>query len=130
MAISKIWRKKCLVLILMSCWCVSKSVKIPKFHIFERYIEFLFVIQFWCGFIFVEWIVLRAFVGMLTDLTISKINLTEIKLLLFQSKRGLKGKNILFFLLKSFFNGLELNIGSYVKMNIKKNSSNVDFIEH
>ena len=47
--------------------------QIPKLRVFERYREFLFLIQFWCvlgvffvGF-FVEWIVLRAFGSMSSD---------------------------------------------------------------
>ena len=44
--ISYWWAIKILFAILFQK--ASKNAQIPKFRIFERYIEFLFVIQFWC----------------------------------------------------------------------------------
>jgi len=47
---------------------VLKGTQILKFHILERYIEFLFFIQFRFSFFYVvEWIVLRAYGSMSTD---------------------------------------------------------------
>ena len=85
-----------------------------KFGIFERYIEFLFFIQFWCVFCCwmdcVEcfwWYVDRfplSFGGMSTDFLYLLVVCRQIS----STKT----------LLKSYFYGLQLNIESYVKMNI------------
>ena len=85
-----------------------------KFSIFERYIEFLFFIQFWCVFCCwmdcVEcfwWYVDRfplSFGGMSTDFLYLLVVCRQIS----STKT----------LLKSYFYGLQLNIESYVKMNI------------
>ena len=71
-----------------------------KFRIFEKYIEFLFFIQFWCVFFVVEWIVLSAFGSMLTDF----LYILRISALLF------------FFYWSPYFNGLQLNIRSYIRI--------------
>ena len=65
----------CKVFILRCYWwaikCAisfQKGTQIPKFCIFDSYIEFLFFIQFWWVFVVVidEWIVLSAFGNMST----------------------------------------------------------------
>jgi len=40
------------------CCFISKSGQIPKFLMYDRYVEVLFFIQFWSGFFYVVWIVL------------------------------------------------------------------------
>ena len=45
----------------------SKGVSNSTFRIFERFVAFLFLFQFWRDFVIVEWIVFRAFDSMSTD---------------------------------------------------------------
>ena len=70
-----------------------KVAQIPKFCIFQRYIEFLFFIQ-----VLMCFLLLNALGSTFVCRQISSINT--------------------FFWLKSYFNGLQLKIGSYIKMNL------------
>jgi hypothetical protein len=84
----------------IACYFISKGVQILKFCIFERYIDFYFSSNFDVFFFFfAHWIILNAYSSMSTEF-----------LYLLRSNAH--------FLLKFYFNGLQLNMRSYVIMNI------------